>query len=33
MVLEIEPEGPPRLGVITVDQDGKPHEAYSARLE
>ena len=33
MVLEVGPEGPPRLGVTTVDAAGKTHEAYSARLE
>jgi hypothetical protein len=33
MVLEVGLEGPPRLGVTTVDAGGKPHEAYSATLE
>ena len=33
MLMEIAPEGPPRLGVMTVGPDWKAHEAYSTRLE
>jgi len=33
MTLEIEATGPPRLGVVTVQADGKASEVYSASLQ
>jgi calcineurin-like phosphoesterase family protein len=33
LTIDIAAQGPPRLGVTTVDQRGRTHEAYSAHLE
>jgi hypothetical protein len=33
MTLEVDPDGLPRLGVTTIDLQGKAHEVYSAHLE
>ncbi|HET8647113.1 MAG TPA: metallophosphoesterase [Vicinamibacteria bacterium] len=33
MTLEVDPDGRPRLGVVTVDATGKAREAWSAHLE
>jgi hypothetical protein len=33
MVLEVDPDGRPRLGVVTVDARGRTQEAYSTHLD